>query len=146
MKAKPFFVLFFAVALGLGVLSLYMYLTIERADKTITEVVSPDNKFKAVRITLAGGEPKPFCFDSISVLLAVYPEGFAERNKAYEVFSGPCDVAEKRKTSPKIEWVTPRTLKITYSPETPGFNEKKAVKKHLDVTKSVKVTFEEAAH
>lgn len=143
MKAKPFLVLFFAVALGLGALSLYMYLTIEHADKTVTEFVSPDKKFKAVRIMLSGGAPNPFCFDSVSILLAVYPDGFAERNKAYEVFSGTCDVPERRAVSPKIEWLTDRTLRITYSPETPGFNEKKAVKKHLDVTKSVKVTFEE---
>ena len=141
MKAKPFFILFFAVALGLGALSLYMYLTIEHADKAITTVVSPDKKFKAVRITFAGGEPKPFCFDSVSVLLAVYPDEFAERNKAYEVFSAPCDLPEKRAASPKIDWTTDRTLKITYAAKTPGFNEKKAVKKHLDVTKSVRVMF-----
>lgn len=143
MKAKPFFVLFFAVALGLGVLSLYMYLTIEHADKAIAAFVSPDKKFKAVRITLSGGAPKPFCFDSVSVLLAVYPDEFAERNKAYEVFSGPCDAPEKRAVSPKIEWKSDRALQITYSEQASGFNEKKAVKKHLDVTKSVKVTFEE---
>lgn len=143
MKAKPFLILFFAVALGLGALSLYMYLTIEKADKSITAVVSPDKKFKAVRVTLAGGEPSPFCFDSVAVMLAVYPDEFAERNRAYEVFSGPCDAPEKRATSPKIEWKSDRTLQITYSPQAPGFNEKKAVKKHLDVTKSVKVTFVE---
>jgi hypothetical protein len=143
VKAKPFLILFFAVVLGLGALSLYMYLTIEHADKQIATVVSPDKKFKAVRITLSAGEPKPFCFDSVSVLLAVYPDEFAERNKAYEVFSGACDAPEKRAVSPKIEWKSDRTLQITYSEQASGFNEKKAVKKHLDVTKSVKVTFEE---
>ncbi len=143
MKAKPFFIVFFAVAVLLGALSFYMGATIEKADKAVTSVVSPDNKFRAVRITLSGGEPSPFCFDSVSVLLAVYPDGFAERNKAYEVFSGPCDTPEKRATSPKIEWLSNTALQITYAAKAEGFNEKKAVKKHLDVTKTVRVTFVE---
>jgi hypothetical protein len=142
VKTKPFFVLFFAVVLGLGALSLYMYLTIEKADKAVATLVSPDRKFKAVRITLSGGAPKPFCFDSVSVMLTVYPDEFAERNKAYEVFSGPCDVPDKRAASPKIEWLSNTALQIAYSAKAPGFNESKAVKKHLDITKSVKVTFE----
>lgn len=143
MKAKPFFILFFAVALGLGALSFYMYLTIEHADKTVTTVVSPDKKFKAVRLTLSSGGPPPFCIDTVALMLAVYPDEFAERSKAYQVFTGPCDTPERRATSPKIEWLSDRALQITYSPRAPGFNEKKANKKHLDVTKSVRVTFVE---
>ena len=135
--------MFFAVAALLGAVSVYMSATIDKADKAIFAFVSPDGKYKAVRTMFSGGGASPFCFDSISVLLAVYPDDIVERNKSYEMFSAPCDVPEKRASSPKIEWLSDRALQITYSPQAPGFNEKKAVKKHLDVTKSVKVTFEE---
>jgi hypothetical protein len=141
VRAKPFFIVFFAVAALLGVVSVYMSATIDKADKAISAFVSPDGKYKAVRTMFSGGGASPFCFDSISVLLAVYPDDIVERNKSYEMFSAPCDAPEKRATSPKIEWLSPTALQISYAANTAGFNEKKAVMKPLDVTKVVHVTF-----
>lgn len=144
MRAKPFFIAFFAVAAGLGALSVYMSATIEKADKTVSALISPDRKYKAVRVTLAGGGAAPFCFDSISILPAVYPDEFAEHNKIYEVYSAPCDTPEHRTVSPKIEWLSNAAVKISYAAKAPGFSEKKLRMKPLDVTKFVHVTF--AAH
>lgn len=141
MRAKPFFIVFFAVALGLGALSVYMYETIEKADKAVSAVVSPDGKYKAVRISLSSNGKSPFCFDSISILLAVYPDSFAERNKGYEVYSASCDTPDRRAVSPKIEWLSPSAVKISYAAKAPGFNQKKSVMKPLDITDFVHVTF-----
>lgn len=141
MRAKPFFIAFFAVALLLGAVSVYMSATIEKADRTVTAFASPDGKYKAVRTMFSGGGPAPFCFDTISVLLAVYPDDIVERNKSYEMFSAPCDVPEKRATSPKVQWLSPTALQISYAAKTAGFNEKKLLMKPLDVTKTVHVTF-----
>lgn len=145
MKAKPFFVLFFGAALALGALSFYMHMTAPRVESTLTTVVSPDRKFKAVRVTLASDGPPPFCIDSVALMLAVYPDEFAQRNKAYQVFSAPCEVPEKRVAVPRIEWQSDRSLNVVYSPQAPGYDAAKVVKKHLDITSSVKVTFEAIA-
>ena len=41
----------------------------------------PTGKYKAVRVSLARGGAKPFCFDTISIFLSVYPDSFAEQRK-----------------------------------------------------------------
>ena len=102
MKAKTFFIGFFAVVALLGAASVYLAVTVEPAQKSLTAVVAPDNKYKAVKITLSGEGPPPFCIDSIAIILGVYPDDFAERDKAYLVYSGPC--AANRNAGPKIEW------------------------------------------
>jgi hypothetical protein len=136
VKAKTFFIGFFAVVAVLAAGSLYLRLTVDRADKTRTAVVAPDNKFKAVRITLSGEGPPPFCIDSIAVILGVYPDEFAERDRAYLVYSAPC--AADRAASPKIEWLSNTALQISYLKK-PGA--KDPALKNLDVTKTVNVTF-----
>lgn len=132
MKAKTFFIGFFAVVAVLASVSLYLSLTVDRADKTLTAFPAPDNKYKAVRITLSGDGPPPFCIDSIAVILGVYPDNFAERDKAYLVYSAPCAA------SPKIEWLSNAALQISYAKNSAA----KALKDH-DVTKTVHVTFVE---
>ena len=144
MKAKPFFVLFFAAALALGALSFYMHMTAPTVEHKLTTILSPDKKFKAVRVTLSSSGPPPFCIDTIAVMLAVYPDEFAEQNKAYQVFSAPCEILEIRATLPRVEWQGDRTLKVIYSAKAPGYDEAKANKKHSDITNSVKVIFEKS--
>lgn len=137
MKAKTFFIGFFAVVAVLAAGSLYLSLTVDRADKTLTAFAAPDSKYKAVKITLSGEGPPPFCIDSIAVILGVYPDDFAERDKAYLVYSGPC--AADRAASPKIEWLSNTELQITYAKESAAA--KSPVIKDHDVTKTVHVTF-----
>jgi hypothetical protein len=139
VKAKTFFIGFFAVVAVLAAASLYLSLTVDRADKILTAVVAPDNKYKAVKITLSGDGPPPFCIDGIAVILGVYPDNFAERDKAYLVYSGPC--AADRKAWPKIEWKSNTDLQITFEKQSAAA--KSPAIKDLDVTKTVHVTFVE---
>jgi hypothetical protein len=139
VKAKTFFIGFFAVVALLAAGSLYLSLTVDRAEKALTAVAAPDNKYKAVKITLSGEGPPPFCIDGIAVILGVYPDNFAERDKAYLVYSGPC--AADRKAWPKIEWKSNTDLQITYEREFAAAKSP-AIKDH-DVTKTVHVTFVE---
>jgi hypothetical protein len=88
-------------------------------------------------VTMAGGGASPFCFDSIAVVFAAYPDSFAERDKAYEIYSGPCGVFADHQPSPKIEWLSNAALQITYA----NNSAKKPKLKDIDVTKSVHVTF-----
>jgi hypothetical protein len=137
VRAKTFFIGFFAVVALLAAASLYLSLTVDRADKTFTAVSAPDNKYKAVKITLSGGGSSPFCIDGIAVILGVYPDEFAERDKAYLVYSGPC--AADRNAWPKIEWKSSADLAITYAKESAAT--KSPVIKDIDVTKTVHVMF-----
>lgn len=141
MKAKPFFVAFFAVAVLLGAVSFYMSATIDKADTFIAAVNSPDGKYKAVKKTLSAGGASPFCIDSISILLTAYPGDYAERNKAYEVYSAACAAPDKRATLPKIEWRSPTAVTISYPAKPARPDDKQPKTKPLDVTKTVHVTF-----
>jgi hypothetical protein len=134
VKAKPFIVGFFAVVAVLAAASLYLALTVDRAEKSFTAVPTPDNKYKAVKITLTRAGAPPFCVDGIAVILGVYPDDFAERDKAYLVYSAPCAA------SPKIEWLSNTELRITYATVRDA---KPPQLKSYDVTKTVTVTFVE---
>ena len=134
MKAKTFFIGFFAVVAVLAAVSLYLALTVDRADKSFTAIAAPDNKYKAVKITLTRAGDPPYCFDAIAVILGVYPDDFAERDKAYLVYSAPCAA------SPKIEWLSNTELQISYAKNSTA---KPPTLKDHDVTKAVRVTFVE---
>ena len=90
-----------------------------------------------MRLTLSRGGASPYCVDGIAVILGVYPNDFAERDKAYLVYSGPC--AADRNAWPKIEWKSNTELTITYAKESAA--QKSPAIKDVDVTKTVKVTF-----
>jgi len=137
VKGKHLFFGFFGLLAVLSSASIYLAATVKPADKSMTSVTAPDNKYKAVRMTLSGEGPPPFCIDSIAVILGVYPDDFAERDKAYLVYSGPC--AADRKAWPKIEWKSNADLVVTYAKESASV--KSPVIKDLDVTKTVHVTF-----
>ena len=139
MKTRPFIVGFLAVVAVLGAVSVYFSRTVDKADKAIAAVVSPDGKYKAVKVSVARGGTSPFCFDSISIVLAAYPDNFAERDKAYEVYSGPCGSFSNHARSPKIEWLSATSLQITHAAPPP--NVKPVKLKDIDVTHSVHVTF-----
>jgi hypothetical protein len=137
VRAKPFIVGFFAVVALLGAASVYLAVTVEPAEKSITAVAAPDAKFKAVKITLTRGGNPPFCLDSIAVILGVYPDDFAERDKAYEVYVAPC-AADR--APPKIEWLSNTALQIGYAKSSAA---KPPKLKNADVTRAVHVTFVE---
>jgi hypothetical protein len=138
VKAKPVLIVFFAGVAAFAAASVYISATVDKADKRVTRVASPQGKYQAVRISVAGGGDKPFCFDSISVMLAIYPEEFAEKNKTYEVYNAPCDTPANRPVSPKVEWLSDTALRVTYAKPGEGV---KFIRKEIDVTKTVHMTF-----
>jgi hypothetical protein len=138
VKAKPFFIGFFAVVAVLAAVSLYLSLTVDRAEKSFAAVAAPDNKYKAVKITLTRAGTPPFCVDGIAVILGVYPDDFAERDKAYEVYAAPCGRFADGTPSPKIDWLSNTALQISYAKPSTA---KPPKLRDADVTKAVHVTF-----
>lgn len=99
--------------------SIYLAITTERADKALIAVASPDGKYKAVRLTVSGDTPAPFCVDTIAIFLSVYPDSFVASDASYQIYGAPCAAPGKRAALPKIEWLANNKVRITYSPE-PG--------------------------
>ncbi len=101
MRSKPFIA---------GLIALmadrHRHFTLRRArpsnkvDKSLTAFVSPDGRYKAVRLSLARSGAAPFCFESVSIFLAVYPDTFAENEKAYQVYATPCATPAKPGNAP----------------------------------------------
>jgi hypothetical protein len=137
MKSKPFIAGFGMVIAIIAAVSVYMAATVERADQTIVTAVSPDGRFKAVRTTLERGGASPFCFDTIALLPAIYPDDFDEHKAAYEIYAAPCGHFAGGAPSPKAEWLSPSALQITYAAPP---NAKPPRSKDRDITKTVQVT------
>ena len=79
--------------------SIYLAATTQRADKSIVAVASPDGKYKAVRLTVSGDKPVPFCVDTIAIFLSIYPDSFVASEGSYEVYAAPCAAPDKRDVS-----------------------------------------------
>ena len=137
MKAKPFIVGFFVVVAAIAVFSVYLSTIVDRTEKSIAAVLSPDKKMKAVKLKLAGSGKSPFCLDSISVMLSAYPDEFAESRKEYEIYSAPCGRSADGEPLPKLEWHSAAALQVTYAAGVM----KMLKMKETDATKSVHVTF-----
>ena len=139
MKAKPFLIGSAILVVVIAAASFYIAATIDKFDRTLIAVASPDGKFKAIKVTVAGGGgATPFCFDTISVLLAVYPDDSVDRRKEYEIYTAPCGRFANGEPSPKIEWLSHAALRITFAP---AADAKPPRTKNIDVTKSVHVEF-----
>ncbi|HEY5380465.1 MAG TPA: hypothetical protein VIJ78_13150 [Pseudolabrys sp.] len=140
MKTKPVLIGFFCVVVLIGATSVYLALTIDRAEKSVVSLAAPDGKYKAVRVTFSNGGAAPFCFDTISVFLSVYPDSFAESDKSYEIYGAPCAASDRRAALPKMEWLTDKALRITNAP---GPGNPPRLKDH-DASHFVGVTFVKA--
>jgi hypothetical protein len=141
VKSKPFIIGSFVFLAGFAAVSFYYVAAVGRPSKTISAIPSADGKFKAVKITMSNGGATPYCFDSVAIILAVYPDDFAERNKRYEVFAGPCANFANSEPSPKIEWLSATALQITHASHPAGSTSAKRVMNNADVTNTVHVTF-----
>ena len=64
---------------------------------------------------LSQGGDAPFCYSSVSVYLAVYPNDFAESEKSYQVYWAPCATPAKAADVPKVEWLAKDQLRVTYT-------------------------------
>ncbi len=141
MKSKPFIVGFLLVVAAIAVFSIYLSTIVARTEKSVSALLSPDKKMKAVRLSMSGGgAPSSFCFDSVSVMLSAYPDEFAESRKEYEVYSAPCGRFTDGTPSPRIEWRSATDLQIVYSAK-PMSGVHRTTMKPIDVTKTVHVNF-----
>ena len=120
MKAKPFLIGLLCLMAIMVAGSIYLAATTDRADKAIDAIASPDGKYKAVRLTVSGTQPAPFCVDTIAIFLSVYPDSFVASDSNYEVYGAPCALPAKRAARPKIEWTANNKVTITYAPEPGG--------------------------
>jgi hypothetical protein len=134
VNAKRFVIGFIAVIVCVAAVSVYMNLTATGPEKSVTSVASPDGRYKAVRVSLARGAT---CFDRIAVYLSVYPDSFAETEKTYLVYSGPCAPKSERAELPKMRWLSNTALQITYAPAPAA----KRTMKTVDASNFVRVTF-----
>jgi hypothetical protein len=141
VKTKPFLIGLMVGIAGVIAYSIYLSATIDRPQKSVVAVASPNGKYKAVRVTFAAGGSKAFCFDIIAVFLTVYPNSFAESEKAYELYRAPCAAREKRETLPKAEWLSDTAVKITYAPDAAAADTKQPLMKPIDASNFVHVTF-----
>jgi hypothetical protein len=141
VKAKPFLLGFFVAVAVIAAVSIYVNETVDKTEKTLTAVASPDGKYKAVRETVARGGKEPFCVDTISIFLSVYPDSFAESDKTYEVFAASCAEPARRAALPKIEWLSNEAVRITYAASVAASDAMKMRTKPLDASKFVHLTF-----
>jgi hypothetical protein len=141
VKSKPFVIGLIAAIAAFIAYSIYLSVTINRPAKSVVAVASPNGKYKAVRVTFAAGGAKPFCFDIISVFLTVYPDSFAESEKAYEIYRAPCAAPDKRATLPKAEWLSDNALQIAYPASALAADMKKPRMTTIDASNFVHVTF-----
>ena len=141
MRAKTFLIFFFALVAGVAAVSIYFNQTVRKTDETVSAAAAPDGRYKAVKVTLARGGLRPFCFDSISVFLSVYPDSFAESEKIYEVYRAPCAPPSLRAGLPKMQWLSNEALQISFAPDPAAPAKEKPVMKALDASKFVHVTF-----
>jgi len=144
VKSKPFIVALLAAMVVAAGASIYLSATAGRIDKTVTPFPSPDGRYKAVRVSVSHGGSAPFCFQSISIFLSVYPDTFAEKEKAYQVYAAPCAMPPKPADAPTVEWISNSALRISYSPAPAGLDQNKKLRRRvIDASKYVHVTYVE---
>ena len=139
MRSKPFVIGLLAAIAAVAIVSAFVSMTIDKAQTTVTAALSPDHRYKAVRLSLSGRGAAPFCFDTIAIFLSVYPDNFAASDKAYEVYGAPCAPPARRAALPKVEWLSNTAVRITYVPG--AADAPKPRMKTLDASKFVHVDF-----
>ncbi len=110
--------------------------------RSIVAVASPDGKFKAVKITLVERRRRRRFASTLSRCCSPsIPTTSTSTSNAYEVYAAPCGRFADGTPSPKIEWPSATSLRITAAPH--PANAKNVRMKDIDITKTVHVTFVE---
>ena len=138
MKTKAVLMVFLCAMLAMVGGSIYLAATTERAEKSIVAVAAPDGKYKAVRLTVFGDQPVPFCVDTIAIFLSIYPDSFVASESKYGVYGASCAAPDRRAALPKIEWTANNAVRITYAP---AGSDKPPRLKPKDASLFVDVTF-----
>ena len=143
MKSK-LVILVFAIGVVLATaVSVYMSRTIAPVQKTVTAVPSPDGRYKAVIFRLSQNGSGPFCYESVSIYLAAYPNDFAESEQGYQVYWSPCATPANPADTPAVKWLANNEARITYTQGPAPADPRKLRKRVVDSSKFVKVTYVE---
>jgi hypothetical protein len=138
----------FITSLGIVValvaaVSVYVSRTIDPVEKSVAAVAAPDGRYKAVVFRLTQGGNAPFCYESVSIYLAMYPDSFAESENGYQVYWSPCATPAKAADAPSVRWLANDSVEITYTPGPPAVDPGKLRKRVVDASRYVKVTYVE---
>jgi hypothetical protein len=143
VKSKHVIIVFAAGVVLAAAASIYVSRTVDPVEKTVTAVAAPDGRYKAVVVWLSQGGDAPFCYTSVSVYLAIYPNDFAESEKGYQVYWSPCATPAKAADVPTVEWQAKDKLQVTYTPGPPAADPTKLRKRVVDASRYVQVTYVE---
>jgi hypothetical protein len=131
-----------AVVIVAGV-SFYVSRTIDPVEKSIQSATAPGGRYKAVAFRLSQGGSAPFCYEMVSIFLSMYPDSFAESEKAYQVYWSPCATPANPADAPKVEWLSKDSVRITYTPGPPAKDPSKLRKRVVDASRAVKMAYVE---
>jgi hypothetical protein len=123
--------------------SVYMSYTVNPVQKTIVAVPSPDGRYKAVVMSLSHGGSAPFCYDTISIYLAAYPNDFVESEQGYQVYWSTCATPANPADTPAVKWLANNEAQITYTQGPTPADPRKLRKRVVDASQFVKITYVE---
>ena len=123
--------------------SIYFRGAVEPFDKSFSSTLSPDGRYKAVRLVVTRQTPPAFCEASVSIYLAVYPDSFAESEKGYVVYAAPCPTPIDPATWPAVRWLANDAVEIAYTPGPPAADPNKLRRRVVDASRTVKIGYVE---
>jgi hypothetical protein len=132
-----------AVAVLTVAASIYFRSEVAPFEKTFSSVLSPDARFKAVRLVVTRQTPPAYCEASVSIYLAAYPDSFAETEKGYVVYAAPCPTPADAASLPVVQWLANEAAQITYTPGPAPANASKLRRRVVDASRAVKVSYVE---
>jgi hypothetical protein len=141
LNSKTLIIAFAAVMAVAAATSIYVSRTVDRVEKTITAVAAPDGRYKAVILRLSQGGKAPFCYESVSIYLSVYPDNFAESEKGYQVYWSPCATPANATDAPAVTWLANDKAQITYTPGPPPADPTRLRKRVVDASRYVTVSY-----
>jgi hypothetical protein len=132
-----------AIAVLTVAASVYFRSLVAPFDKTFSSVLSPDGRFKAVRLVVTRQSPPACCDASVSTYLSAYPDSFAETEKGYVVYAAPCPTPANAGSLPEVQWLGNDAVQITYKPGPPAADANRLRRRVVDASRAVKVSYVE---
>jgi hypothetical protein len=123
--------------------SFYFRAAVPPFDKSFSSALSPDGRFKAVRVVVTRQSPPAYCDASVSIYLARYPDSFAETDKGYVVYAAPCPTAADPATLPEVQWLGNDAVQIAYTPGPTAADASRLRRRMVDASRAVRVTYVE---
>jgi hypothetical protein len=132
-----------AIAVLTVAASVYFRAAVQPFEKSFSSVLSPDGRFKAVRLVVTRRGPPAYCDASVSIYLAGYPDSFAETEKGYVVYAAPCPTPADPATLPEVQWVADDAVQIAYTPGPAAADPSRLRRRVVDASRAVKVSYVE---